>query len=720
MEAKGESSQSLGFLMTGGKKLNVSCRYCKRDIAQQCRIRCAVCPDFELCHDCFSAGVSFAPHEASHAYRVVDCLDFPMFSKDWFVSEELLLLEGIEKFGMGNWKIIADYIGTKNIRQVEEHYWECYMGVHGYCLPQKTLIDGKDVLTESLTPVNDDNKNINNPATTVIKSEGSATASSSSDTLRIENAENQNALNRKYCGYDASTYVDGNLRAIPYTKGYARGEDVVRDGGRDIAPVGAHGHGGRRASTEKEREKDRQEQREKIAALPGSDLPGFMPLREDFDYEYENDAELLLADMDIAVDDHPSERELKLQVIRIYNHKLDERNRRKRFAIDRGLVDIKKQANLDRRRSKEEREIVSRLRVFMRFHSAEDHEALVDGLLRTRRLRLQIEALQMYRKMGIRTMEQARKYEIDRKKKDISEKSKKLREQTPYLFETGRSCNSNGGSDGEDFSRRDGREGVSALVGDRGPPVDMEKAPGYELLGAKEIELCTRLPMLPMHYLALKDVLVREAFRNGALTPAGMRRVLRIDPKATLAKDRHRSDPDSIPKGTAAAGSKDTPSKREDRDADGHMSAEAIIYDFFVRELALGPNGDVIPYEDVYGTDANWYRATEHGTRASIGGSSGGAGGGNAGMQGDGDLPASKRRGLGAGLSSGGAGDWVPTGSGGSDKGDTASTDGDGSGNADGSKVTKASSASGASAPSAPSATAASGKKRGRPPLNKA
>ena len=38
--------------------------------------------------------------------------------------------------------------------------------------------------------------------------------------------------------------------------------------------------------------------------------------REDFDFEYENDAELLLADMEFGPDDHPSERELKLQVSR--------------------------------------------------------------------------------------------------------------------------------------------------------------------------------------------------------------------------------------------------------------------------------------------------------------------------------------------------------------------------------------------------------------------
>ena len=33
--------------------------------------------------------------------------------------------------------------------------------------------------------------------------------------------------------------------------------------------------------------KDKQELRDKLAQLPGSDLPGFFPLRGDFDYEYE-------------------------------------------------------------------------------------------------------------------------------------------------------------------------------------------------------------------------------------------------------------------------------------------------------------------------------------------------------------------------------------------------------------------------------------------------
>ena len=39
----------------------------------------------------------------------------------------------------------------------------------------------------------------------------------------------------------------------------------------------------------------------------------------------------------------------------------------------------------------------------------------------------------------------------------------------------------------------------------------MRKAPGAELLSDMELDLCTRVPFLPYHYLAVKDALVRYA-----------------------------------------------------------------------------------------------------------------------------------------------------------------------------------------------------------------
>ena len=61
------------------------CNYCQRDISAAVRIKCAVCPDFDLCLECFSVGVQIWPHRNDHAYRVVDNLSFPLFHPDWGV-----------------------------------------------------------------------------------------------------------------------------------------------------------------------------------------------------------------------------------------------------------------------------------------------------------------------------------------------------------------------------------------------------------------------------------------------------------------------------------------------------------------------------------------------------------------------------------------------------------------------------------------------------------
>jgi len=247
----------------------------------------------DLCGDCFSVGVSINQHRGYHDYYVVDCLERPIFAKDWTVHEELELLEGfiklndylfitldsiligIESYGVGNWKLISEYISTKSVRECCDHYWDLYLGVFGQCIPSKTIVDDAFVATSSLIS-------------------------------------------------------DFSSISISVPPGHVAGEIITR---------------------ERVREKDSQSRQSSInkQPLPGSDLQGFMPLRQDFDVEYENDAELPLADMEmgdmtgIAMKDHPQERALKMAVIKIYNDKLDERERRKKLVIDLGLVDLKKQ-----------------------------------------------------------------------------------------------------------------------------------------------------------------------------------------------------------------------------------------------------------------------------------------------------------------------------------------------------------------------------------------
>lgn len=52
----------------GGK---YNCDYCHKDISDKIRIKCAVCPDFDLCVECMYVGAKITPHTSDHAYRVM-------------------------------------------------------------------------------------------------------------------------------------------------------------------------------------------------------------------------------------------------------------------------------------------------------------------------------------------------------------------------------------------------------------------------------------------------------------------------------------------------------------------------------------------------------------------------------------------------------------------------------------------------------------------------
>jgi transcriptional adapter 2-alpha len=103
-----------------------------------------------------------------------------------------------------------------------------------------------------------------------------------------------------------------------------------------------------------------------------SDITGYHAKRNEFDPDYDAEAELPLAEMDFAKgeqESNPEEYALKCRMLMIYNERLNERARRKQFILERGLLNVKKMQAADRKRTKEEREIHARFAVFARFHS---------------------------------------------------------------------------------------------------------------------------------------------------------------------------------------------------------------------------------------------------------------------------------------------------------------------------------------------------------------
>lgn len=71
-------------------------------------------------------------------------------------------------------------------------------------------------------------------------------------------------------------------------------------------------------------------------------IVGYMPKRKDFETEYDEDAETRVCEMEFSEEDPEEEVKLKLQVLEHYNAWIDERIRRKKFVIERNILDFKK------------------------------------------------------------------------------------------------------------------------------------------------------------------------------------------------------------------------------------------------------------------------------------------------------------------------------------------------------------------------------------------
>jgi hypothetical protein len=117
--------------LTNDIGMKISCDSCFKDISHVILIQCAECDNLDLCVECFGSSVELSQHKATHSYRVLRPFDFPVYTADWRADEELLLIEGCEQFGVGNWKDISEHIGSKEPEACQEHFHSIYLNWPG-------------------------------------------------------------------------------------------------------------------------------------------------------------------------------------------------------------------------------------------------------------------------------------------------------------------------------------------------------------------------------------------------------------------------------------------------------------------------------------------------------------------------------------------------------------------------------------------------------------
>ncbi|KFK26542.1 hypothetical protein AALP_AA8G262500 [Arabis alpina] len=428
----------------GGGKYN--CDYCQKDITGKIRIKCAVCPDFDLCVECMSVGAEITPHKSDHPYRVMGNLTFPLICPDWSADDEMLLLEGLEIYGLGNWAEVAEHVGTKTKEQCLDHYRNIYLNSPFFPLPDMSHVAGK----------------------------------------------NRKELQAMAKGRTEEKKADQNMKEeYPFSPPKVKVED-----------------------TQKESHTDRTFGVKKPVA-PGNnslvELSSYNHKRQEFDPEYDNDAEQLLAEMEFKENDTPEEHELKLRVLRIYSKRLDERKRRKEFILERNLLYPNP---YEKDLSQEEKVQCRRLDVFMRFHSKEEHDELLRSVVSEYRMVKRLKDLKEAQVAGCRSTAEAERY-LGRKRKRENEEG----------INRGKESGQFGQISGE-MGSRPPVQASSSYVND----LDLIGFTESQLLSESEKRLCSEAKLVPPVYLQMQQVMSHEIFKGNVTKKSDAYSLFKIDP----------------------------------------------------------------------------------------------------------------------------------------------------------------------------------------------
>ncbi|XP_011085400.1 transcriptional adapter ADA2 isoform X1 [Sesamum indicum] len=519
--------------ITDGKKALYHCNYCNKDISGKIRIKCVVCSDFDLCVECFSVGAEVHPHKSNHPYRVMDNLAFPLICPDWNADEEMLLLEGIEMYGFGNWNEVAEHVGTKSKSQCIDHYDKIYMKSPCFPLPDMSHVMGKN--REELLAMAKEQNETKKGATTSGEGDGKEESSFSAG-VKVEDQRKDGQAGRSSSSISSEVDTVGGTRCGKISTGGSQriSSKVPSNDGPDAIKVEEF-HADRSVGEKKPRASGDE-------GVSMKELSGYNSKRQEFEIEYDNDAEQLLADMEFKETDTDAERELKLRVLHIYSKRLDERKRRKDFILERNLL---YPDPFEKDLTSEEKELCNRYRVFMRFHSKEEHDELLRSIVEEQRILKRIQDLQEARAAGCRTSAEAERYIEQKMKREIEENARRVKESS-QAGPSGKYLQRMNHHKGEqDSSPRGGNNSPSVLdpggkdssTNTRGlngsDPLDNWDVSGFlgaDMLSEAEKQLCGEMRILPTHYLNMLQTMSIGILNGNVTKKSDAHGLFNVDP----------------------------------------------------------------------------------------------------------------------------------------------------------------------------------------------
>ncbi|KAJ3449487.1 transcriptional adapter 2-alpha [Anaeramoeba flamelloides] len=332
------------------------CSSCLKPLKKSVMIICAECEDIILCSDCLSCGCEPGSHKKNHSYHIFDDRKSCVYQEGWSVSEEEQFLDILYSKGFGNWDIFSQMMITKTTEECYKHYEQVYDRSQTNYLPSENF----QVIQRKT-----DNKSNSNNGSSSTNKKLSRRERRRLEVLKLRRERQQRKQGRS------------NPQQNPYHKNPLSHQKTSF-----------------------------------------GDVSGFMPKRKDFEMEYDNDSEKITRNMGFT--DNKISWPLKYQLLRGLNERLEERNRRKEIVINMGLsypkkLKIKSYDQIEKI-SQKEKKFRKNFRKFIRcFDNLQSFETTQQSLFDEFKLKIEIQRLSEWRSFGIKSIENGKKFEIQKK-----------------------------------------------------------------------------------------------------------------------------------------------------------------------------------------------------------------------------------------------------------------------------------------------------------------
>lgn len=308
------------------------------------------------------------------------------------------------------------------------------------------------------------------------------------------------------------------------------------------------------------------------ASVPSChEVQGFMPGRLEFETEFANEAEEAVQHMQFEpgegfnprTGELEPEMELKMVIMDIYNSKLTMRTTRKRQIFEHNLLEYRKNAQIDKKRTKDERELFNKVKPYVKLLNHKEWSEMAQGIEHEHHLRQAIIQLREWRANKIGDLKSGEKYETEKAQRAATRstgvgsldrmpgirptkaapapetpaatialtaaelperlKSELLRPPPSALKREANGkvkqplANGNGNTATPDKEKGPPRKDFQppAMHGVAPLKLTPQESHDMHLLSSEEKELCSTLRLMPKAYLALKEGILREAIKNG-------------------------------------------------------------------------------------------------------------------------------------------------------------------------------------------------------------